>query len=87
MYGLSGIKLISPLRKARLAKKLNLENLSCLLCDSGESKSAPTLSLIERGIVWPSKKTVETIVKVFNGEVTEMEILFPEQFTGEKEDE
>jgi hypothetical protein len=35
------------------------------------------LSIVERGGAWPSKEVVRSLVRVFEGEITELEILYP----------
>jgi len=41
---------------------------------------AGNLSRIERGTQTPSKDLTERLAKYFSGEVTEIEIIFPERF-------
>lgn len=73
----------SPLRKLRLARKLKLHDVVSELQNLGNDISVSYLSLIERGGYWPNKDIVDGLITVFNGEITEMEILYPEQFEGE----
>lgn len=65
----------SPLKQARLAKNLTLQHVADAVgSDTGG------LSRIERGQQTPSKKLTEKLVKFFDGELTEVQILFPERF-------
>jgi len=75
----------SPLRLVRKSKKLDLRELSSMLSKFESTKASHSyLSMVERGICWPQKKLVEALVKVFDGDISEMEILFPERFTSEE---
>lgn len=66
----------TPLRLARGKRQLTIQQVaSAVGIDSGN------LSRIERGQQTPSKKLTEKLVAFFGGELTEVQILFPERFT------
>lgn len=65
----------SPLKKARLARDLTLQQVSAAVgTDTGN------LSRIERGLQVPSKELAEALVKYFDNEITETQIFYPERF-------
>lgn len=65
----------SPLRVAREKRELTLQQVALAVgIDSGN------LSRIERGAQTPSKDLTERLVAFYAGEVTEMQIIFPERF-------
>lgn len=66
----------TPLKKARMTKKLTLEQVAeAVGSDSGN------ISRIERGKQNPSKEMVTKLVALFADEgLTELQILFPERF-------
>lgn len=64
----------SPLKKARLARELTLQQVSAAVgTDTGN------LSRIERGLQVPSKDLAEALVKYFDNEITETQIIYPER--------
>lgn len=64
----------SPLKKARLKRELTLQQVSVAVgTDTGN------LSRIERGIQIPSKELAEGLVKYFDNEITETQIIYPER--------
>lgn len=65
----------SPLKKARLKRKLTLQKVS-----NDVGTDTGNLSRIERGIQVPSKELAEALVKYFDHEVTETQIIYPERF-------
>ena len=66
---------MSPLQRVRLKKKLTLQQVAD---EVGIHQT--TLMRIENGEVWPSKKTVNSLVSFFGKKVKEIEILWPERF-------
>jgi transcriptional regulator with XRE-family HTH domain len=67
--------MISPLKKARLKRELTLQQVANEVgIDTGN------LSRIERGLQIPSKELAEKLVKFFDNEVTETQIIYPERF-------
>jgi transcriptional regulator with XRE-family HTH domain len=64
----------TPLRRIRLRQQKSLEEVAAAI---GLHNS--TLSRIERGGE-TSSKTAADLVAYFGGEITEMEILYPERF-------
>lgn len=72
----------SPLRLARQKRDLTIQQVSDAVgFDTGG------LSRIERGLQIPSKALTEKLVDYFGGEVTEIQILFPERFAEPVTDE
>lgn len=68
----------SPLKQARLNRELTLQQVADAVdFDTGG------LSRIERGQQTPSKRLLEKLVDFFGGEVTEVQILFPERFAAD----
>jgi len=67
---------ITPLQRARHARKLSLEQVAeAVGTDTGN------LSRIERGQQVPSSSLTEKLAKYFGNEVTETQIIYPERFT------
>lgn len=64
----------SPLKQARLARGLTLEQVA-----SGVGIDTGNLSRIERGLQVPSKELAEALVKYFDNEVNETQIIYPER--------
>lgn len=64
----------SPLKQARLARGLTLEQVA-----SGVGIDTGNLSRIERGLQVPSKELAEAPVKYFDNEVNETQIIYPER--------
>lgn len=65
----------SPLKQARLKRELTLQQVANEVgIDTGN------LSRIERGLQIPSKELAEKLVKLFDNEVTETQIIYPERF-------
>jgi transcriptional regulator with XRE-family HTH domain len=65
----------TPLLKIRKQQGLTLQQLSTHL-----ELDAGNLSRIERGKQIASTKLAEKISKLFNGQISEIEILYPERF-------
>lgn len=67
--------LTTPLRKARLKAKMTIQEVaSSIKCDPGN------LSRMERGIQRPSPEVAERLARLFEEELTEIQILYPERF-------
>ena len=71
---------MTPLRKARKKKGLTLGGLACLLRSSGIRTDAGNLSRIERATQKPSAELAEAICKIFEGDINEIHIFYPERF-------
>ena len=68
----------SPLKKARLSREQTLHFVADAVgIDTGN------LSRIERGLQVPSKELAEKLVKHFDNEVTETQIIYPDRFATE----
>ena len=74
----------SSLRQLRKSKKMTLDDLQKALGINGCEKTIGYISLLERGLVWPSRQVVDALVLLFQGELTEIQILYPSGRTGEK---
>jgi len=71
--------LTTPLRKARLKAKMTIQEVaSSIKCDPGN------LSRMERGIQRPSPEVAERLAKLFDAELTEIQILYPERFIADE---
>ena len=65
----------TPLRQARERRNLTIQQVAAAVgIDSGN------LSRIERGLQVPSKELTEKLAKYFGGEITELQIIYPERF-------
>ena len=67
--------MMTPLELVRRNNNLSQQELADKL-----GVSQTTIQRIEANKVWPNKKLVEDIVKVFEGEITTDEILWPENY-------
>lgn len=68
----------SPLKVARLKRELTLQHVADAVgIDTGN------LSRIERGTQVPSKDLAEKLVNFFNGEIDEIQIIYPERFASD----
>lgn len=65
----------SPLKKARLKREQTLQEVS-----SAVGTDTGNLSRIERGLQIPSKELAESLVKYYDNEITETQIIYPERF-------
>lgn len=66
----------SPLKKARLKRERTLQEVS-----SAVGTDTGNLSRIERGLQIPSKELAEALVKYYDSEITETQIIYPERST------
>lgn len=71
---------MSPLRNARKQRGWRLQHVVDRLKQVNCNMNTGNLSRIERGEQTPSPVTAEKICLVFGGELTELQILYPERF-------
>lgn len=71
---------MTPLKRARLANKWTLADVSARLAQLGDAVDSGNLSRVERGVQRASAPLAENLSKVFDGAVTEIHILYPERF-------
>ncbi|MEZ9525695.1 hypothetical protein [Enterovibrio norvegicus] len=76
----------TPLRKKRKAKFETLEALQLALEEKGLKRTVAYLSRLERNHYWPTRKVVAALVEVFNGELTQDEILNPDKYVETEKD-
>lgn len=76
---------MTPLKRARIARKWTLADVSARLAKLGDTIDSGNLSRVERGVQRASTALAENLSWVFDGEVTEIHILYPERFTGASE--
>ncbi|MFJ2456405.1 helix-turn-helix domain-containing protein [Pseudomonas protegens] len=83
---------MTPLKRARIARKWTLADVSARLAQFGDAVDSSSLSRIERGGQRASTSLAESLCRVFNAEaqaehvhLTEMHILYPERFKGAAE--
>ena len=70
----------TPLRQARERRNLTIQQVAAAVgIDTGN------LSRIERGLQVPSKELTEKLAKYFGGEITELQIIYPERFAAGEE--
>lgn len=73
---------MSPLKKARVNRGWKLADVVHRLRSAGESIDTGNLSRIERGLQRPSTGLAESLCSVFEGDLNEIHVLYPERFTG-----
>jgi transcriptional regulator with XRE-family HTH domain len=67
--------MISPLKAARQKRERTLHEVAAAVgTDTGN------LSRIERGLQVPNKELTDALVRYYGGEVTEIQIMWPEKF-------
>lgn len=71
---------MSPLRKARQSRGWQLQKVTDLVRELGGSIDNTNLSRIERCRQTASPALAEKLCLVFGGELTELQILYPERF-------
>lgn len=71
---------MTPLKRARIARGWTLIYLSARLASIGEQVDSGNLSRLERGVQRASTSLAEHLSTVFDGEINEMHILYPERF-------
>ncbi len=70
---------MTPLRKARLASKMTIQEVAALVnCDPGN------LSRMERAIQRPSAEVAEKLAELFGPKLTEIQIIYPERFRSDE---
>lgn len=72
---------MTPLKRARTKRNWRLADVCQRLRDLGENIDTGNLSRIERCEQRASPTTAEKLVRVFDGEITEIHILYPERYT------
>lgn len=75
MFLLFELYMVTPLRKIRLKKNLSLASVAASV-----DSDAGNISRIENAKQKPSPKLAEDLVKFFDFEISELEILYPERF-------
>lgn len=78
---------MSPLKRARQSRSWTLADVSTRLAALGDRVDSGNLSRIERGAQRASAALAEKLVLVFEGDLTEIHILYPERFTSTGTDE
>lgn len=78
---------MSPLKRARQSRSWTLAEVSARLAALGDRVDPANLSRVERGAQKASTALAEKLVQVFEGDLTEMHILYPERFRGDGADE
>lgn len=78
---------MSPLKRARLSRSWTLADVTARLAAMGDRVDSGNLSRIERGAQKASTALAEKLVQVFEGDLTEMHILYPERFGSDGTDE
>ncbi|SFB80325.1 hypothetical protein SAMN05660443_0225 [Marinospirillum celere] len=71
---------MSPLKKARVNRGWKLADVVQRLRAAGESIDTGNLSRIERGLQRPSTSLAESLCFVFEGDLNEIHVLYPERF-------
>lgn len=71
---------MTPLKKARSDRGWTLAQVVKRLAETGEQIDTGNLSRIERGVQRPSPALAENLVAVFQGDLTEIHVLYPERY-------
>jgi transcriptional regulator with XRE-family HTH domain len=72
---------MTPLKKARTSRGWTLTDVSARLAALGADRvDTGNLSRIERGVQRASTAIAENLSRVFEGEITEIHILYPERY-------
>lgn len=72
---------MTPLKRARIARKWTQADVSARLALLGDTIDSGNLSRVERGVQRASATLAEGLSRVFDGEINEIHILYPERFT------
>jgi len=73
----------SPLRNVRKKHGLSMKYVAAYLTSVGVRYSEVAVSNLETKAVWPRRrKVVDALVELFGGDITEMEILYPDRYIG-----
>ncbi|WP_313309306.1 helix-turn-helix domain-containing protein [Stutzerimonas nitrititolerans] len=75
---------MSPLRKLRKRRGWSLQKVADQVRELGGSADVGSLSRIERCRLTAAPALAEKICRVFGGELTELQILYPERFAEEQ---
>ncbi|WP_282361431.1 helix-turn-helix transcriptional regulator [Pseudomonas sp. PS01300] len=78
---------MSPLKRARLSRNWTLADVTARLAALGDRVDSGNLSRVEGGAQRASTGLAEKLVQVFEGDLTEIHILYPERFTSTGTDE
>lgn len=76
---------MTPLKKARTGRRWTLADVSARLALIGDQVDTGNLSRIERGAQRASVALAENLCRVFEHELTEIHILYPERFVDTEE--
>lgn len=71
---------MTPLKQARIARGWRLVDVSARLAALGDQLDPGNLSRIERGAQRASAALAESLCLVFDHEITEIHVLYPERF-------
>lgn len=71
---------MTPLKRARTERRWTLADVSARLAAIGDAVDTGNLSRIERGTQRASTALAESLCRVFDNEITEIHILYPERF-------
>lgn len=71
---------MTPLKRARVQKGWRLADVVDRLRVAGEVIDTGNLSRVERGVQRPSAGLAEKLCAVFEGDITEIHVLYPERF-------
>jgi len=75
---------MTPLKKARTSRGWTLTDVSARLASLGADRvDTGNLSRIERGVQRASTALAESLSRVFDGEITEIHILYPERYASD----
>ena len=75
---------MSPLKKARTDKGWRLADVAARLAALGGATDTGNLSRVERGKQRASAQLAESLCRVFEGSLTEIQVLYPERFEVEQ---
>jgi len=74
--------MLTPLRRARLNAKLTIQQVCAVVqCDPGN------LSRMERGLQKPTPQMAERLVQLYQKEIDELMVLYPERYSKPVHDE
>jgi len=72
---------MTPLKQARTERHWTLAEVCARLAKCGDQIDTGNLSRIERGVQRASSGLAEALCQVFNNEINEIQVLYPERFT------
>jgi transcriptional regulator with XRE-family HTH domain len=73
---------MTPLKQVRVKRRWTLSDVLKRLAQKGVQLDTGNLSRIERGAQRASAPLAESLCRVFDNEITEIHILYPERFQG-----